>query len=148
MYKRLYKTKSLTLWKKYRIFWKTYYTPSIDLTLLIDARHNGWDATDSPTPTGERWHEDLDHINVLELKATKFSILAFCRGKQFQHIISTIWGNNSKTCNILAQKNWQIYISQNLWPFAAHINPTADLMSRVFNDNTEWKLCSKLLRKL
>ena len=120
--------------------------------MFIDARHNGWDATDSPTPTGEKWHEDLDHINVLELKATKFSILAFCRGKQFQHIISTIWGNNSKTCHILAQKNWQIYISQNLWPSAAHIpaniNPTADLMSRVFNDNTEWKLCSKLLRKL
>eukprot|EP00794_Sanderia_malayensis_P014639 gene14639-16158_t len=140
-------------------------TPSIDLTLYTDASHKGWGATDGTTPTGGRWHEeDLDHINVLELKAIKFAILAFCRGKQFQHIrimsdnttaiayINNMGGTKSKTCNILAQEIWQICISQNSWLSAAHIpgniNTTADLMSRVFNDNTEWKLCSKNVEKI
>ena len=42
-------------------------TPSIDLTLYTDARHNGLDVTDCITLIEGRWNEeDLDHIDVQE----------------------------------------------------------------------------------
>ena len=54
-------------------------TPDIDLTIYTDAINEGWGASDGLNPAiNGRWSNDelSFHINVKELLAIKFAILA------------------------------------------------------------------------
>eukprot|EP00794_Sanderia_malayensis_P021324 gene21324-23399_t len=49
---------------------KQIRTPTVDLIIHTNASSKGWGATNGITPIGGNWlEEELDHINVLELKA-------------------------------------------------------------------------------
>ena len=49
--------------------------PNPDITMYTDASLTGWGITDSISPSRGLWHKaELDHINVLEMKAIKIGI--------------------------------------------------------------------------
>ena len=53
-------------------------TPDIDLTLFSDASNTGWGITDGIHPAGGRWKfSELEHINVLEIKAAYFALKTY-----------------------------------------------------------------------
>ena len=77
--------------------------PDPHITIYTDASLTGWGITDGKTPSGGRWDEnEITHINVLQLKAIQFSVLTYCKEKNFKHIrimsdrTTVIWYINKK----------------------------------------------------
>ena len=66
--------------------------------------------------------------------------------------LNKIRGTQSRPLNDLAYEIWQWCIERNIWLSAVHIpgkvNVEADKMSRVFNDNNEWKLNTKMFQNI
>ena len=116
--------------------------------------------------TGGRWStlEQQAHINVLELKAAFFGLRSLCTHDKDVHIqlqldnttavayLNKMGGTQSRPLNDLAYEIWQWCIERNIWLSAVHIpgkvNVEADKMSRVFHDNNEWKLNTKMFQKI
>ena len=108
--------------------------------------------------TGGQWteQESHDHINVLELRAALFALLALCKGIQNQHIlikidnktaicyINEMGGTKSFECNKVAREIWIWCIENRNWLTATYIegklNTEADQESRNFKPELEWKL--------
>ena len=133
----------------------------VDLIIHTDASLKGWGATNGSTPIGGKWlEEELDHINVLELKAVKFALYSYCKERHFQHIqvmcdnktaiayINNMGGTKSVSCDTVATEIWNFCMRTGTWISAAHIpgieNIVADKKSREFNDCTEWQLNPKI----
>ena len=90
------------------------------------------------------------------MKAAFFALQTFCPELRGQHVrlmidnttavsyINNMSGSHSATCNTLTREIWFWCIERNLWLSAAHLpgtsNAAADRASRVFCDQTEWKL--------
>ena len=58
----------------------------------------------------------------------------------------------SSSCDRLAKEIWRYWTERNTWLSAIHIpgkeNNEADHMSRLLNENTEWKLDSPIFQKM
>ena len=139
--------------------------PEVDITIHTDASLIGWGITDDITQSGGQWLPDeIEHINVLELRAAYFGILAYCKNRNFRHVrvmmdnitaiayINKKGGCKSIKCNNIAKYIWVWCMEHNLHVSAAHIpgvdNIVADKKSREFSDSTEWQLNPILFNKI
>ena len=128
------------------------------MELKSDASHLGWGAVHGDRSTGGRWtdKEKLQHINVLELQAVFFALKVFCKEITNAHVkvfsdntttvtyINNMGGSHSLHCNALTRDMWLWCIDKGIWLSAVHLpgsqNIQADRASRIFHDQTEWKL--------
>ena len=56
-----------------------------DIIIYTDSSTLGWGVTDGNNPSGVRWKADeINHINVLELKAILIRGQTYCKGKKLQ----------------------------------------------------------------
>ena len=117
-----------------------------------------WGGVYQTKSTGRRWthNEQQLQINALEMKAAFLALQTFCQDLRDQHVrvmidnttavtyINSMGGSHSAICKSLAREIWFWRIDRNLWLSAAHLpgssNVAADKASRVFCDQTEWKL--------
>ena len=138
----------------------------VDCTIQTDASEQGWGATDGNTPIGgRRSSSERNHINVLELKAILLALKSYFRHNcNVKHVhiltdnstalayINNKGGIHSVLCNNIAKRVWEFAQNKGFWISLSHIpiveNTTAEKMSRVFNDNTEWMPSHKLLKIL
>ena len=61
--------------------------PNPDITIYYDASLTVWGITDGISPSRGLWHKaELEHINVLELKAIEIGIYTYCKKKEFLHV--------------------------------------------------------------
>ena len=130
--------------------------PEVDYTIHTDARNEGWGASDGVNQDiNGRWSIDEKslHINVLELMAVKFAVLAYVSlESSIKHVkimsdnttaISYI-NKQGMTLNALAVEIWEICIKRGAHISAVHIpgihNVLADAASREFQDSAEWMI--------
>ena len=139
--------------------------PSV--TIHTDASLTGYGACiqGQNLTTNGVWSVDEQrlHINVLELKACHFALLALCPDLRDQHI--RIYSDNTTCCayiNKFGGKSPELdRISRDIWFWciarrihltAAHVagtaNIEADRLSRVFNDDLEWSLDESVFRNI
>lgn len=141
-----------------------------DPTLFIetDASKKGWGGIipASGVKANGMWttHESEMHINYLELKAILFTLQSLCNHMEKVHIrvmcdntcavsyLSQFGGCESFHCNSMARTIWFWAIKRDIWISAAFIpgklNERADLLSRSFNPDTEWKLCPTIFKEV
>lgn len=130
----------------------------IALTMHTDASLLGWGATIGEKTTGGEWStmEKENHINLLELKAVLLGLQSLCNTLSNCHIkvltdnttavayLRNMGGSHSIPCNDMAREIWMWCRKHKIWISISHIpgvdNTIADKASRVFNDQTEWKL--------
>ena len=63
------------------------HVPDPDITIYTDSSTLGWGVTDGKNPSGGRWKADeINHINVLELKAIFIGVQAYCKAKNYKHV--------------------------------------------------------------
>ena len=123
--------------------------------LRTDASTHGWGALSEGISTGGRWslQEAQLHINALELLAVFLGLKALCSLEHQGHIkvlpdnttavsyLRNIRGSHSIPCNNIAHDIWMWCKDREIWLTPGHIpgiaNTEADLVSRVFNDQTE-----------
>ena len=142
--------------------------PEVDFVINAYAsKSGGWEATNNISPTGGIWDKkDKEyHINYLELKAINFAIKAYksswegCKHIRIRSDNTTAiaYFNNmgglvSNSCNHLTREIWTYCTDQKIWLSAFHIpgkdNNTADYMSRLLNENTEWRLAPLVFHKI
>lgn len=133
-----------------------------DVELFTDASHQGWGAHTDTTQTGGRWHHDeLTHINALELRAIGFGLRSLCK-ERHKHIrvrtdsttalayVKNMGGTKSEDCLLEAIEIWEWAQQHKCWLTITHIpgveNVLADLRSRKFKDHLEWELNIKLFK--
>ena len=105
------------------------HVPDPDIVIYTDSSTLGWGVTDKKNLSGSRWKADeINHINVFELKAILLGVQTYCIYKHFRvmsGIITAIpyenlkGGIKSEFCNEIAKK-----LSQNIWVSAAHTSGT------------------------
>ncbi|KAJ8043466.1 hypothetical protein HOLleu_10559 [Holothuria leucospilota] len=137
-----------------------YPKPTIELR--SDASGKGWGATDMTNCSGGRWNTyELqfareNKINYLEILAAYMGLKCFCKNQYNVHVllridnttavsyINNMGGIKSPECNNVAKLIWDWCRKRNIWLTAAHLpgklNVEADVLSRQFNDKTEWML--------
>ena len=133
------------------------YVPNPDMALYTDASMTGWGGVLGQHNTNGYWLEKEQHlhINVLELRAIKFSLLAFpipeiihlkvlSDNTTAVQCLNNKGTSHSASCNSETQQIWDIAIRKELHISATHIpgrlNEEADLQSRKQELRTEWKL--------
>ncbi|CAG2245706.1 unnamed protein product [Mytilus edulis] len=123
-----------------------------------DASGLGWGAVLEHEKIGGQWteKEGEKHINYLEILAIKFAVQSFREKIKHNHVkvltdnttavayINNIGGSKSLDCNEISRSLWLLCIENGIWLSCTHIpgklNTEADKKSRIFNDQTEWKL--------
>jgi len=125
----------------------------------------GWGAIRDKLSAGGRWsyEESQSHINVLELKAVYLGLQSLCSSETGVHIlvrsdntcaisyVNNMGGCRSPECNAIAQSIWSWAIERNIWISASYIpgkENVADEKSRVFHDETEWKLNEEVFHSI
>ena len=144
---------------------------SPDIVIFTDAssgglaKKGGWGAKIGPRSAKGRWSdaESYQHINVLETKAIYLGLRSLCGKDRNVHIqvksdnkcaityINDMGGMQSRECNEISKDVWQWAIERNIWVSAAYVPGTenvADEESRIFHDDTEWKLNVEVFRSL
>jgi len=137
--------------------------PSVILT--TDASKRGWGAVLNGITTSGLWsaQEVHLHINILELQAVYFALLALGHSIHNQHIqvqidnksavayINHMGGTHSNAMDAIAKKIWSWALMRNNHISSVHIpgmeNQQADFLSRHFLDQTEWKLDPQIFRQ-
>ena len=77
--------------------------PDPDITIYTDSGTLGWDVTDGKNPSGGRWKADeINHINVLELKAILIGVQRYCKGKNYKHV--RVMSDNIKAVSYVNNK--------------------------------------------
>ena len=108
--------------------------------------------------------EKKEHINILEMKAAIMALKAFTKNLTNRSILlrtdnmttlaylMKMGGTKNRTLSILAQEIWSYLIPRNLSLSVEHIrgelNKVADRESRANPDSSEWKLDTKVFRKI
>ena len=126
---------------------KSLLSSSPDYELFTDACLTGWGASVGHVTTGGHWaQQELDHINILELKAILLGLQSLCRDRTGSHIRLRSDNTTAVACvdrcgstrPHLHALTMQIYVraaSRNITLSAQHIhglyNVTADMESRV-----------------
>ena len=141
------------------------HVPYPDITIYTDSSTLGWGVTDGYNPSGGRLKvEEINHINVLELKAIFIGVQTYCKGKNYKHVrvmsdnitavsyVNNKGGIKSEFCNEIEKELWVWCTAQNMWISAAHIprmlNTEADSFSRNFSEAIEWKLSTHLFQQI
>ena len=117
-----------------------------------------------PLSRGLWYRAELEHINILELKAIQLEIYTCCKNKDFLHVsvvcdnvtaisyVNSMGAIRSQTCNNVASRIWDFCTKNQLWVSVAHIpgaiNIVADKQSRVLEDGTEWKFNLTFFHKI
>ena len=133
--------------------------PPPDEILKSDSSGKGWGIFRPHTEErgGGQWSEEeqLDHINVLELKACMFALKSFCGHWTDKHIRLVTDNTCSMYCirrqgsskprlNEVAREIWMFAKARNLFLSSMHLagklNVESDRESRVFDETTEWSL--------
>ena len=132
-----------------------------------DASECGWGTTDGVNPFWGIWStpDKANYINFLELLAIKHALVNYRKMWGNSHhirvksenttaiaYVNNMGGIVLKPCNQLAREIWGICNVSNVWLTAVHIhgkdNITADFMSRLPNEKTEWRLSSAIFHKI
>lgn len=133
--------------------------------LQTDASLSGFGAVLANKSTQGRWNLDEQslHINVLELKAIYFGLIALCNELKDTHIC--VKSDSATAVNYLNNQGgsvlplleitkqiWLWCLSRNIVLTATHIpgkiNFLPDNLSRHFNDTSEWKLKPSIFEKI
>ena len=98
------------------------------ITIYTDSSTLGWCVTDENNPSGSRWKaEEINHINMLELKAIFIGVQTYCKAYSCKHVrVINAWQHNptyvnnegkikSEFCNEIAKELWVFCTSQNMW---------------------------------
>ena len=104
------------------------YHPNPEITIHTDISLTGWGITNGISPSRGLWYKaELDHINVLELKAIEIGIYTYCKNKTFLHVrvmcdnvtaiayINNMGGIKSGTCNNIACRICNCCTENKLW---------------------------------
>ena len=139
---------------------------SPNVYLYTDASLKGWGAAiEKGEHTQGRWNyeESRLHINLLELKAIYFALLALCKSYENIHICirsdssTAVTYINRRGGSILPLSNeakniWVWCFNRNIYLSAVHIpgkeNVIPDYLSREFNDCSEWMLRRDIFDKI
>ena len=63
------------------------HVPDPGITIYTDSRTLGWSVTDKNNPPGGRWKVDeINPINVPELKAIFKGVQTYCKEKNYKHV--------------------------------------------------------------
>ena len=136
---------------------------SPDCELFTDACLTGWGASIGDVTTGGHWaHEELDHINILELKAILLGMQSLCRDRTGSHVrlrsdnttaVACIacCGSTRPNLHALTVNIFEWAASRDITLSAQHVqgldNVTADIESRVSRMDGEWMLQPDILTK-
>ena len=141
--------------------------PEVNFIINTDASESGWGATDNISLLEEYGtKKDKEcHINYLKLKAIYLAIKAYRSSREVCKYIrirsdnttAIAYINNmedlvSNSCNHLAKETWKYCTDQKIWLYPFNIpgkdNNTADYMSRLLNENTEWRLAPFVFQEI
>lgn len=91
----------------------------LTIIIYIDGSLTGWGITDGISPSSGLWRKaEVQHINVLDVRAIKIGIYTYCRNKDFLRIrimcdnvtainyVNNMGGIKSQTCNNIASRIW------------------------------------------
>ena len=63
------------------------HKPKSDIAIYTDSVTLGWGVTDRNNPSRSRWKVDeINNIDVLELKAIFIRVQTYCKWKKYQHV--------------------------------------------------------------
>lgn len=136
-----------------------------DFYLETDASLQGWGAVFHENSTQGRWTEceSSYHINVLEILAMKFALLALCRDVKNTHICvksdnsSAVqyinnFGGSVVDLHEIAKDIWLWAVENGNFLTAVHVagkdNIAPDFLSRNFSDTSEWKLKETVFKQI
>lgn len=135
-----------------------------ELEIHTDACLTGWGAKVGDVTTGGHWaHEELDHINCLELKAILLGLQSLCEQHTQTHIrlrsdnttaIACIdrGGSTKVSLNALTEQIFDWARLRGITLSAEYVkgtdNAEADFESRTRNLDTEWMITPCIFRKL
>ena len=139
--------------------------PAPHVVIATDASMKGWGCNTGKEAFNGVWtlEEQTDHINVLELKAVLFSILALGEEIKDRHVrvlsnsttavtyINKMGGLTSEKCNQVAKNIWSACMEKNVWISSQHIpgeSNDADKPSREFKDDLEWQIRDETFAKI
>lgn len=146
-----------------KVSWKIRRT-NPDFELFTDASLEGWGAHTDHLNTGGRWNpSELEHINVLELRAILFGLKSLCK-EQNKHIrirtdsttalayVKNMGGTRSESCMNETRQIWDWAQSNNCWLSITHIpgilNVLADFKSRCFKQQVEWEIAPAIFQDI
>ena len=144
-----------------------FHPPQPNVTLKTDASLLGWGAKSNQRTAQGKWtsqqREEL-HINVLELLAIQYGLLALCQDLadcciliQADNVTALSYilkkgGTSSPRMSKIALDCWDWAVSRRITLITAHIpgkeNAEADLLSRQFQDPADWKLNPEVFKKI
>ena len=150
--------RQIVLWWSNNIHLQSRSLLCIPSSVIIttDASLSGWGACVGTIETGGHWaHDEVEHINILELKAVYLGLQSLCREVRNSHIrivsdnstvVACVERGGSMRPRLLTVSE-QIYV----WAFERNNslsaeflkgsdNVTADRLSREMVYSTEWKL--------
>ncbi|XP_045104754.1 uncharacterized protein LOC123500144 isoform X1 [Portunus trituberculatus] len=132
------------------------------LELYADASLTGWGASMGTVKTGGHWvQEELDHINVLEIKAILMGLSSLCKNHRDTHVrlrsdnIATVIGlgrvgSTKPSLNAVIEEIFAWAESRGITLSAEHVkglyNAEADFKSRVRNLDAEWMLHPEIFK--
>ena len=63
------------------------HVPDAGITIYTDSRTLGWGVKDRNNPSGGRWKvNEINNINVFELKAILIGMKTYCKGRNYKHV--------------------------------------------------------------
>ena len=143
---------------------KSLLSSSPDCELFTDACLTGWGASIGDVTTGGHWaQEELDHINILELKAILLGLQSLCRDRTGSHVrlrsdnttaVACIdrCGSTRPNLHALTVNIFEWAASRDITLSAQHVqgldNVTADIESRVSRMDGEWMLQPDIFNKI
>ena len=142
--------------------------PEPHMVIETDASSLGWGAVcqKMSRKANGKWstREKRYHINVLELLAIFFALKTLGSVMHGKHIrimtdsttavayVTAMGGTHSIECNKVSTAIWKWALSKNIWLSCYHLpgkaNLKADLLSRKFNESTEWMLNQNVFHKI
>ena len=135
-----------------------------DIIIFTDASKKGWGAICNNVRTNGKWslQEVQLHINLLELKGALLAVQSLL--KNHRHMTASLNMDNSTAVSYINHKGgtrspeltqitlelWNWCIQRNIYLVAHHVpgksNVLADQESRVFRDDTDWKLDPQVIK--
>ena len=138
--------------------------PAPDLVIFTDASKVGWGAVCDKVKKNGKWtaQDRALHINVLELKGAFLAVQALLKNQSHKTVnlnmdnstavayINHKGGTHSMELTQLTLALWDWCIHRNIYLIAHYVpgktNILADLESRVFLDQTDWKLDHQVIQ--
>lgn len=134
------------------------------LELFCDASLTGWGAVVGNARTAGHWaHDELDHINCLELKAILMGLQSLCKDNWGTHIRLRSDSVTALTCldrcgstklylHVIVEQIFEWALSRGITLSTQHIqglhNTEADKLSRLKNMDAEWMLLPHIFQSI